>query len=75
MYYTGIDLHKLTSYLTTNDLSVNIIQEADIKVIPLIWDNYLSKRLIVNPQKPVFFFKGRFEQPLISLYFWHQSYC
>jgi len=31
MYYTGIDLHKLTSYLTTVDSSGNIIKEADIK--------------------------------------------
>jgi transposase len=31
MYYTGIDLHKFTSYLTTVDSSGKIIKEADVK--------------------------------------------
>lgn len=31
MYYTGIDLHKFTSYLTTVDSSGNIVKQADIK--------------------------------------------
>lgn len=31
MYYTGIDLHKLTSYLTTVDSVGNIVKKKDIK--------------------------------------------
>jgi transposase len=31
MYYTGIDLHKFTSYLTTVDSLGNIVKQADIK--------------------------------------------
>ena len=31
MYYTGIDLHKFTSYLTTVDSSGAIVKQADIK--------------------------------------------
>jgi transposase len=31
MYYTGIDLHKFTSYLTTVDSSGNIIKQQNIK--------------------------------------------
>jgi transposase len=31
MYYTGIDLHKLTSYLTTVDSKGNIIKQENIK--------------------------------------------
>ena len=31
MFYTGIDLHKFSSYLTTVDSSGNIVKQADIK--------------------------------------------
>jgi len=31
MYYTGIDLHKFTSYLTTVDFSGNIVKQENIK--------------------------------------------
>ena len=31
MYYTGIDLHKFTSYLTTVDSSGAIVKEDNIK--------------------------------------------
>lgn len=31
MYYTGIDLHKFTSYLTTVDSSGKIIKQQNIK--------------------------------------------
>ena len=31
MYYTGIDLHKLTSYLTTVDSSGKIIKQENLK--------------------------------------------
>lgn len=31
MYYTGIDLHKSTSYLTTVDSSGNFVQQQNIK--------------------------------------------
>ena len=33
MYYTGIDLHKFTSYLTTVDSSGNVVKQADIRNI------------------------------------------
>ncbi|GAG75959.1 unnamed protein product [marine sediment metagenome] len=31
MYYTGIDLHKFTSYLTTVDSSGNIVKQQNVK--------------------------------------------
>ncbi|MCZ7616650.1 MAG: hypothetical protein M5T52_24565 [Ignavibacteriaceae bacterium] len=31
MYYTGIDLHKFTSYLTTIDSDGCIVKQANIK--------------------------------------------
>jgi transposase len=42
MYYTGIDLHKFTSYLTTVDSSGNIIKEADIKNVDHNFVQYFS---------------------------------
>ena len=42
MYYTGIDLHKFTSYLTTVDSSGNIIKEADIKNVNHNFVQYFS---------------------------------
>ncbi len=33
MYYTGIDLHKFTSYLTTVDSSGKIVKQKNIKNI------------------------------------------
>jgi len=43
MYYTGIDLHKFTSYLTTVDSSGNIIKEADIKNVDHNFVQYFSE--------------------------------
>jgi len=43
MYYTGIDLHKITSYLTTVDSSGNIIKEADIKNVDHNFVQYFSE--------------------------------
>jgi hypothetical protein len=43
MYYTGIDLHKLTSYLTTVDSLGNIIKEADIKNVDHNFVQYFSE--------------------------------
>lgn len=31
MYYTGIDLHKFSSYLTTVDLDGNIVKQSNLK--------------------------------------------
>ncbi len=42
MYYTGIDLHKFTSYLTTVDSSGYIIKEADIKNVNYNFVQYFS---------------------------------
>ena len=42
MYYTGIDLHKLTSYLTTVDESGAIIKQADIKNVHHNFIQYFS---------------------------------
>lgn len=42
MYYTGIDLHKFTSYLTTVDSSGKIIKEADIKNVDHNFIQYFS---------------------------------
>lgn len=42
MYYTGIDLHKASSYLTTVDSSGNIIKEADIKNVNHNFVQYFS---------------------------------
>ena len=42
MYYTGIDLHKFTSYLTTVDSSGNIVKEADIKNVAYNFVQYFS---------------------------------
>ncbi len=42
MYYTGIDLHKFTSYLTTVDSSGKIIKEADIKNVNHNFIQYFS---------------------------------
>lgn len=42
MYYTGIDLHKFTSYLTTVDSSGNIVKHADIKNVAHNFVQYFS---------------------------------
>ena len=42
MFYTGIDLHKFTSYLTTFDSSGNIVKQADIKNVSHNFIQYFS---------------------------------
>jgi len=42
MYYTGIDLHKFTSYLTTVDTVGNIVKQADIKNVNHNFVQYFS---------------------------------
>jgi transposase len=42
MYYTGIDLHKFSSYLTTVDSSGNIVKQADIKNVGHNFVQYFS---------------------------------
>ncbi len=42
MYYTGIDLHKFTSYLTTVDSSGSIVKQADIKNVNHNFIQYFS---------------------------------
>lgn len=42
MFYTGIDLHKHSSYLTTVDSSGNIIKQADIKNVYHNFVQYFS---------------------------------
>ena len=42
MYYTGIDLHKFTSYLTTVDSSGKIVKEANIKNVNHNFVQYFS---------------------------------
>jgi transposase len=42
MYYTGIDLHKHTSYLTTIDFSGKIIKQANIKNFACNFVQYFS---------------------------------
>ena len=42
MYYTGIDLHKFTSYLTTVDSSGNVVKQADIKNVDHNFVQYFS---------------------------------
>src|SRR5574337_1779459 len=42
MYYTGIDLHKFTSYLTTVDFSGSIVKQADIKNVNHNFIQYFS---------------------------------
>jgi len=42
MYYTGIDLHKFTSYLTTVDESGAIVKQADIKNVHHNFIQYFS---------------------------------
>ena len=42
MYYTGIDLHKFSSYLTTVDSSGNIVKQADIKNVEHNFVQYFS---------------------------------
>lgn len=42
MYYTGIDLHKFTSYLTTVDSSGNIIKQQNIKNVNHNFVQYFS---------------------------------
>ena len=42
MYYTGIDLHKFTSYLTTVDSSGSIVKQADIKNVEHNFVQYFS---------------------------------
>src|SRR3972149_4639435 len=42
MYYTGIDLHKFTSYLTTVDALGNIVKQADIKNVNHNFVQYFS---------------------------------
>ena len=42
MFYTGIDLHKATSYLTTVDESGSILKQQNIRNYPLNFQNYFS---------------------------------
>ena len=42
MYYTGIDLHKFTSYLTTVDSSGKLVKQADIKNVNHNFIQYFS---------------------------------
>ena len=42
MYYTGIDLHKFSSYLTTVDSSGNVVKQADIKNVDHNFVQYFS---------------------------------
>lgn len=42
MYYTGIDLHKFTSYLTTVDSSGKVVKQADIKNVEHNFVQYFS---------------------------------
>lgn len=42
MYYTGIDLHKFSSYLTTVDSSGKIVKQADIKNVNHNFVQYFS---------------------------------
>jgi hypothetical protein len=42
MYYTGIDLHKFTSFLTTVDDSGWIIKQSNIKNLPHNFIQYFS---------------------------------
>ncbi len=43
MYYTGIDLHKLTSYLTTVDSSGKIVKQENIKNVNHNFIQYFSE--------------------------------
>jgi len=42
MFYTGIDLHKATSYLTTVDDSGNILKRQNIRNHPINFQHYFS---------------------------------
>jgi len=42
MYYTGIDLHKLTSYLTTVDSSGNMVKQQNIKNVDYNFVQYFD---------------------------------
>lgn len=42
MYYTGIDLHKYTSYLTTVELSGSIVKHENIKNVPFNFVQYFN---------------------------------
>jgi transposase len=42
MYYTGIDLHKFTSYLTTVDSSGKIVKQQNIKNVDHNFEQYFS---------------------------------
>ena len=42
MYYTGIDLHKFTSYLTTVDSKGNIIKQHNMKNVEHNFVQYFS---------------------------------
>lgn len=42
MYYTGIDLHKFTSYLTTIDSSGNIVKQENLKNVAHNFVQYFS---------------------------------
>ena len=42
MYYTGIDLHKFTSYLTTVDSSGKIVKQQNIKNVAHNFVQYFS---------------------------------
>ena len=42
MYYTGIDLHKFTSYLTTVDSSGKIVKQQNIKNVDYNSIQYFS---------------------------------
>ncbi len=42
MYYTGIDLHKFSSYLTTVDSSGSIVKQADSKNVDHNFVQYFS---------------------------------
>jgi transposase len=42
MFYTGIDLHKKTSYLTTVDESGNVLRRQNIRNRPINFQNYFD---------------------------------
>ena len=42
MYYTGIDLHKFTSFLTTVDSSGNIVKQQNIKNVDYNFVQYFG---------------------------------
>ena len=45
MYYTGIDLHKFTSYLTTVDSSGAIVKQENLKNVAHNFIQYFGSNL------------------------------